>query len=301
MDVHRFGACYAIARIADVLHITTRGHDTCSFQLQSLSLLFISSLRIGIGGLGSAVVGCFNGISGFAASEMMTAYRMEQAWQHKKLNKDVEDESECVDLENKEIIETTADRLANICLTEDMADVFFSFQSENKARIPAHKMILALKSPVFRAMFYGSFPQSEEYTTFVIPSGVLTDDEQLQIFKAITITANALPCGKFRRRQRKGCKLTEISVNDILYPNKNNPNMFHQWVDLQSESLSVKANKRIMIKSISINPRFQQKSHDNCNVNVNIKIETVTPIHNPFEHNLKEDIARKSMKKAMTQ
>lgn len=122
----------------------------------------------------------------------------------------------------------------------------------------------------------------EEFTTVVIPSGVLTDDEQLQVFKAITITTNTLSCGKFRRRQRKGCKFTEISVNDVLYPNNNNPNMFYQWVDLQSETLSVKANKRIMIKSISIKPRFQQKSHDNCNVNVNIKIETVTPIHNAF-------------------
>lgn len=52
-------------------------------------------------------------------------------------------------------------KLDQICLTEEMADVFFSFQLKNMAQIPAHKMILALGSPVFKAMFYGSFPQSE--------------------------------------------------------------------------------------------------------------------------------------------
>ncbi|VDH88882.1 BTB/POZ domain-containing protein 9 [Mytilus galloprovincialis] len=355
-----------------------------------------------------------------------------------------------VDITIQESVETTADRLAKICLTEDMADVFFSFQNEKTSRIPAHKMILALRSPVFKAMFYGSFPQSEgdisiedislntfkrlmgylytdhlqltkdsviallyaakkyqiagliskcetylqdnldvsnacslfsnakfftmeklkinalkfisenaievlknedflllpsedlvdilkldslcvpeidvfravlkwvdneltknktliagksrrayflkdgilftigipllsleEYTSVVIPSGVLTDEEQLQSFKAITIPNNASTCEKFRKRSRIGCKVTEISIDDILYPCNHCPKMNNQWVYLQSETLSMSANRRIKIKSISINPRFQQhKMPNNCRLNFNIKIDTVTNIEN---------------------
>lgn len=55
-------------------------------------------------------------------------------------------------------METVTDKLDKICLTAEMADVLFSFQGENVPRIPAHKMILALRSPVFKDMFYGSFP-----------------------------------------------------------------------------------------------------------------------------------------------
>ncbi|XP_063415861.1 BTB/POZ domain-containing protein 6-A-like [Mytilus trossulus] len=56
-------------------------------------------------------------------------------------------------------METIVYKLDQICLTEEMADVFFSFKLAKIAVIPAHKMILALRSPVFKAMFFGSFPQ----------------------------------------------------------------------------------------------------------------------------------------------
>ncbi|CAG2257733.1 BTBD3_6 [Mytilus edulis] len=68
----------------------------------------------------------------------------------------------------------------------------------------------------------------EEYTSVVIPSGVLTDEEQLQSFKAITIPNNASTCEKFRKRSRIGCKVTEISIDDILYPFNHCPKMNNQ-------------------------------------------------------------------------
>ncbi|CAG2256651.1 BTBD3_6 [Mytilus edulis] len=49
--------------------------------------------------------------------------------------------------------------LSNICLNEDLADVYFSFPGEKSIRYPAHKMVLSMRSPVFKAMFYGAFPQ----------------------------------------------------------------------------------------------------------------------------------------------
>ncbi|XP_071125657.1 BTB/POZ domain-containing protein 6-A-like [Mytilus edulis] len=49
--------------------------------------------------------------------------------------------------------------LSNICLNEDLADVYLSFPGEEAIRYPAHKMVLSMRSPVFKAMFYGTFPQ----------------------------------------------------------------------------------------------------------------------------------------------
>ncbi|XP_071125662.1 BTB/POZ domain-containing protein 2-like [Mytilus edulis] len=353
----------------------------------------------------------------------------------------------------EESMDTITGKLGKICLTEEMADVFFSFQGENIARIPAHKMILALRSPVFKAMFYGSFPQSEgdiriedikletfqrlmkylytdllqlnknsvipllyaaqkyqvagliskcenylqdnlavnnactlfshakfftmaklrtnalkyiadnaidvvknddflmllsedlvdilkldslcvqevdvvravltwvdhkliksknridgksrravllkdgilftmaipllsleEFTSVVIPSSILTDEEQLQIFKAITIPNNALTCGIFRVRPRKGGRVVEVSVNDIVYPGNNrsgdiNSSMFSGYCStLQTETLIVKVNRRIKIKSVTIKPQFQQPSQNNYNFRVDIK--TVTSVQN---------------------
>lgn len=350
-------------------------------------------------------------------------------------------------------MDTITGKLDQICLTEEMADVFFSFQGENIARIPAHKMILALRSPVFKAMFYGSFPQSkgdirieditletfqrlvkylytdhlqlskqsvipllyaaqkyqiagliskcenylqdnlavdnactlfshakfftmaklrtnalkfiadnaidvlknddfllllsedlvdilkldslcvqevdviravlkwvdlkltksknkidgksrravllkdgilftmaipllsiDEYTSVVIPSGVLTDEEQLQIFKAITIPNNASACGKFRVSQRKGGRVVEVSVSDIVYPGNNrsgdiNAGMFFQYcANMQPENLSVKANKRIKIKSVTLKPQFQQPGPNEINFKVDFK--TITSMQN---------------------
>lgn len=74
-------------------------------------------------------------------------------------------------------LESLTCRLNQICLTYDLADVFFSFEGENVSHFPAHRMILALRSPVFKAMFYGSFPQSE--------GDIRIDDISLNTFKEL--------------------------------------------------------------------------------------------------------------------
>lgn len=46
--------------------------------------------------------------------------------------------------------------LSNLCLKDEFSDVKFKFKLENEDRyLPAHKLLLALRSNVFKAMFYG--------------------------------------------------------------------------------------------------------------------------------------------------
>ncbi|CAG2256658.1 unnamed protein product [Mytilus edulis] len=92
----------------------------------------------------------------------------------------------------------------------------------------------------------------EEFTSIVIPCGILTDEEQLLIFKAITMPNSPSSCGKFRIHPREGTKVLEVTVYDILNPGNAFPNMhtapFHsqfinQWGNLQAETFLSKQTK----------------------------------------------------------
>jgi hypothetical protein len=58
----------------------------------------------------------------------------------------------------------------------------------------------------------------EEYTTVVVQSDVLTDEEQLSVFKAITMKNNSvfnITTG-FRMRPREGSNIINLSVDAIV-------------------------------------------------------------------------------------
>lgn len=121
----------------------------------------------------------------------------------------------------------------------------------------------------------------DEYTSVVIPTSILTAEEQLQMCKATSNPSSASSFGKFRVRPRKGGRVVEVSVTDIRDPNSTenitvgmmSPSYFY----LKHETLSVKTNNRIKIKSITIKPQFKQPDQNNCNFKVGIKTVDVRP------------------------
>lgn len=117
----------------------------------------------------------------------------------------------------------------------------------------------------------------DEYTSIVMPCEILTEEEELQILKKDVSTPNSLlSCGKFMVRSREGPRVMEISVDDILNPGKVHNNTHNQWVTLQEETFSIKANKLIKIKSVTIKPQYQHPPQNSGSFNVNIQTQSLT-------------------------
>lgn len=68
-------------------------------------------------------------------------------------------------VENKSTIrrkgESLKDDTSNFCLSEHLCDVWFAFK-ETSAKLPAHRLILSMRSEVFEAMFYGPMAESDQ-------------------------------------------------------------------------------------------------------------------------------------------
>lgn len=71
--------------------------------------------------------------------------------------------------------------IAKLHLDEDTADVRFVFRVENKRQqIPAHKSLLAARSDVFKAMFYGALKEDGDIS--IVDSSIAAFKEFLQFF-----------------------------------------------------------------------------------------------------------------------
>ncbi|XP_045185878.2 BTB/POZ domain-containing protein 6-B-like [Mercenaria mercenaria] len=49
--------------------------------------------------------------------------------------------------------------LSHLCLSEHLSDICFVFKSHKDVKLPAHKFVLSMRSPVFEAMFYGTLAE----------------------------------------------------------------------------------------------------------------------------------------------
>jgi hypothetical protein len=106
----------------------------------------------------------------------------------------------------------------------------------------------------------------EEYTTVVVPSDVLTDKEQLCVFKAITMKNNSDSkiTTKFRMRPRKGGNIINLSVDAMLYSRSNSIFSVH-GITINGdnheayENMYIKALAAVRIVSAVMKPRYQNR------------------------------------------
>ena len=113
----------------------------------------------------------------------------------------------------------------------------------------------------------------EEYTTVVVQSDVLTDEEQLCVFKAITMKNNSVSkiTTGFRMRPRKGSRIINISVDAILSSCSNYApfrpggaygrysSVLGNYSNGKDEIMYIKASAAVRIVSAIIKPRYRDQ------------------------------------------
>lgn len=82
---------------------------------------------------------------------------------------------------------TLARSMQNFFLSTELADVFFLFEIE-EVRIAAHKTILAMASPTFKTMFYGSIPEDGDIKIVDSPSEAFKEFLSTLYCANVTIT-----------------------------------------------------------------------------------------------------------------
>ncbi|XP_060554749.1 BTB/POZ domain-containing protein 1-like [Ruditapes philippinarum] len=74
-------------------------------------------------------------------------------------------EQEVSESSNRKKVGTLKDDASNFCLSDRLSDVSFVFK-ESSTKLPAHRLLLSMRSKVFEAMFYG--PMAETSGTILI-------------------------------------------------------------------------------------------------------------------------------------
>ena len=100
----------------------------------------------------------------------------------------------------------------------------------------------------------------EEYTSVVVPSDVLTDEEQLCVFKAITMKNNSdSKITKFRMRPRKGGNIINLSVDAMLSSSSKSSHRgrCNRYGSDTYEIMYITAPAAVRIVSAIIKPRYQ--------------------------------------------
>ncbi|XP_063415863.1 BTB/POZ domain-containing protein 2-like [Mytilus trossulus] len=103
------------------------------------------------------------------------------------------------------------------------------------------------------------FPQFslEDFTELVVPSGILSSDEQLHIFKAITMKSSLqAKHSLFRVQPRMKYCITEIFVDQLIPSNITNIAIMFGYGN-RNETISFKASTNIRIVSLNIKPKYQ--------------------------------------------
>ncbi|XP_045172403.2 BTB/POZ domain-containing protein 6-B-like [Mercenaria mercenaria] len=88
-----------------------------------------------------------------------------------KFAKTEQTEEKLIEDENRKSVDwrdskTAGQCLDQLCLSEQLSDISFTFKDDQNVKLPAHKLVLSMRSSVFEAMFYG--PLAERGSTVLI-------------------------------------------------------------------------------------------------------------------------------------
>ena len=103
----------------------------------------------------------------------------------------------------------------------------------------------------------------KDYTHIVIPTGILSDEEQLQVFKAITINGPNKPATKFDKSPRiKKGKTRILTVDEILPGRQLQANDHFRWNGTGNsyEVIGIQASKKTILKSVTVFPNFTRSN-----------------------------------------